>query len=69
MSGDSGDHMRSTDAKPKNVPVSRRKIAARRRRVAELERDPAVMAAVQAGLESERLGHGVRFKDLKPKNG
>lgn len=61
--------MASTNAKHKNMPVSRRKITARRRRIAELERDPAVMAAVRAGLESERLGQGVRFEDLKPKNG
>ncbi len=61
--------MAPTNAKPKNVPASRRKIAARRRRIAELERDPAVMAAVREGLESERLGQGVRFEDLKPKNG
>jgi len=61
--------MAPAKAKPKNAPVSRRKVAARRRRVAELERDPAVIAAVRAGLESERLGQGVRFEDLKPKNG
>lgn len=61
--------MASTHEKPKSAPVSRRKIAARRQRVAELERDPAVIAAVREALESERRGEGVRFEDLKPKNG
>jgi len=56
--------MASPDAKPKSPP-SRRVIAARRRRVAQLERDPSFMAAVREGLESERLGKGVRFEDLK----
>ncbi|TAK67692.1 MAG: hypothetical protein EPO22_02660 [Dehalococcoidia bacterium] len=61
--------MASTNAKAKSAPTSRRKIAARRRRVAELERNPAVTAAVRAALESERRGEGVRFEDLKPKHG
>jgi hypothetical protein len=60
--------MASTGAKPKRPP-GRRVIAARKRRIGELERDPAVTAAVRAALESERLGEGVRFEDLKPKNG
>jgi hypothetical protein len=49
----------------KTPPVSKRTIAARRKRVAELERDPVFMAGVRAGLESERHGRGVRFEDLK----
>lgn len=61
--------MPPTKAKSKSPTASRRVIAARRKRITELERDPAVMAAVRAGLESERLGQGVRFEDLKPKNG
>jgi hypothetical protein len=65
MRVDPGGKMASTNAKTKNAPVSQRKIAARRRRIAELERDPEFMAAVRAGLESERLGKGVRFEDLK----
>jgi hypothetical protein len=44
----------------------RRDAASRRaRRVAELQKDPAIKAAVREGLESERLGKGVRFEDLK----
>jgi hypothetical protein len=61
--------MASTHEKPKNAPVSRRKIAARRRRVAELERDPSVVAAVREALESARRGEGVRFEDLKRTRG
>ena len=57
--------MASTKAKPKTAEVSKRTIAARRKRVAELERDPVFMAAVREGLESERRGEGVRFEDLK----
>lgn len=57
--------MASTNAKPKSPPTSRRVIAARKRRIAQLERDPNFMAAVREGLESERLGKGVRFEDLK----
>jgi hypothetical protein len=49
-------------------PPSRRVIAARKRRITELERDPVVMAAVREALESERLGQGVRFEDLKRGN-
>ena len=61
--------MPSTNPKPKGQAVSRRVIAGRRRRVAELERDPTVQAAIRDALESERLGQGVRHQDLKPKNG
>ncbi len=55
--------MASTPEKPKSPP-SRRVIAARRRRVAQLERDPNFMAAAREGLESARLGLGVRWEDL-----
>lgn len=37
----------------------------RARRVAELQKEPAMKAAVREGLESERSGKGVRFEDLK----
>jgi hypothetical protein len=57
--------MAPTNAKPKSPPTSRRVIAARRRRIAQLERDPEFMAAAREGLESERQGKGVRFEDLK----
>jgi hypothetical protein len=49
-------------------PPSRRVIGARRRRIAKLERDPVMMAAVREALESERLGQGVRFEELKRRN-
>ena len=61
--------MASTNPKSRSKTASRRVVAGRRRRVAELERDPAVQAAVRDGLESVRLGQGVRFDDIKSKNG
>jgi hypothetical protein len=57
--------MASTHEQPKNTAVKRRVIAARQRRVKQLERDPEFMAAVREGLESQRLGKGIRFEDLK----
>ena len=57
--------MASTKATPKTPRVSKRTIVARRKRVAELERDPVFMAGVREGLESARMGKGVRFEDLK----
>jgi len=43
----------------------RRRRAARRKRVRELERDPRIMAAVRQALEAERRGEGVRFDDVR----
>ncbi len=61
--------MASTKATPKTAKISKRTIAARKKRVAELERDPAMIAAIREALESERRGEGVRFEDLKRSNG
>jgi hypothetical protein len=40
-------------------------VAERRRRVAELARDPDVLRSIRESLEDERQGRGVRFEDLK----
>lgn len=60
--------MASTKVTPKTPKVSKRTIAARKKRVADLERDPAMIAAIREALESERRGEGVRFEDLKRSN-
>jgi hypothetical protein len=54
---------------PFKVLQDRRRAAARRKRIRELERDPNLKTAVREALESERRDEGVRFDDLKRTHG